>query len=70
MLNIDVERVRVDAREHIKQFGLNEAARRLGVQPELLARVGAGAGVREGTLIAFAVKLGVASLSFTPEPRA
>lgn len=53
------ETIRTGIVEAIRDLGLEEAARRLSMPPSTLARIGAGGGVRKGTLLTAAAALGL-----------
>jgi hypothetical protein len=53
------ETIRTGIVQAIHDLGLEEAARRLGMAPSTLARIGAGGGVRKGTLLTAAAALGL-----------
>lgn len=67
--------VRAQVRDLIGKEGLHPLARRLSLDPQLLTRVAAGAGVRQGTLLALALRLGLVevqprAIATTPVPTA
>lgn len=72
------ETIRTGIVQAIREFGLEEAARRLNIPASTLARIGAGGGVRRGTLISAAAALGLLaatpgallSISTVPVPQA
>lgn len=55
----DTQIIRTRVTQIIGEIGLPEACRRLAVRREVLLRLASGAGVREGSLMLVAARLGL-----------